>query len=101
MQLDQFIKPVFKILKTIPSGYVTTYGRLAKLAGVPSPRNIGWILRQNNQPDDIPCYKVVMTNGRLAAGYKFGGSSAQQTRLEQDGLIFEGGKIKSFASKQF
>ncbi|MFZ2310298.1 MAG: MGMT family protein [Patescibacteria group bacterium] len=101
MQLKQFIEPVFKILKTIPRGYVVTYGQLAKLTGVPSPRNIGWVLRQNDQPDYIPCYKVVMANGCLAAGYKFGGLSAQQKRLEQDGLIFEGGKIKSFASKQF
>jgi methylated-DNA-protein-cysteine methyltransferase-like protein len=101
MQLEQFIKPVFKILKKIPRGYVVTYGKLAKLAGVPSPRNIGWILRQNNAPNDIPCYKVVMTNGRLASGYKFGGLSAQQKRLERDGLIFKGNRIKSFASKQF
>jgi hypothetical protein len=42
-----------------------------------------------------------MANGRLAIGYKFGGLSEQQRRLEQDGLMFNGDRIKSFVSKQF
>jgi len=96
-KLSIFIEPVFSFLKTIPMGMVATYSLVAKEVGLKSPRNIGWILKQNNTPDIIPCYKVVRSNGKLAEGYKFGGKEEQQRRLENEGIRFnEKGKIINF-----
>lgn len=86
--LNKFISPVFKYLQSLPNGKVTTYGAIAKKFKIPNARNVGWILQQNNDPDQVPCYKVVRADGSLAKGYKFGGSAAQKRHLQADGVKF-------------
>lgn len=96
-KLSSFTAPVFELLKTIPRGKVMTYGLVAKYCKIKNPRNVSWILRQNDNPEAIPCYKVVLSNGKLAQGYKFGGEKEQQKRLEKEGIVFdEKGKILNF-----
>ena len=87
-KLKNYIKPLFIFLNSLPRGKITTYSIAAKAIGLRNPRNIGWLLKQNNDPDNIPCYKVVRSNGSLAIGYKFGGMEEQRKRLEQEGIIF-------------
>jgi methylated-DNA-protein-cysteine methyltransferase-like protein len=87
--LNRYVSRVFKYLQSLPKGKMTTYGAIAKKFGIPNPRNVGWILQQNNDPDKVPCYKVVRADGRLANGYKFGGPSAQKKRLLSDGVDFQ------------
>ncbi len=72
---------------------MVSYGEIAKKFGIKNPRNVGWILRQNDKPDEIPCYKVVRSDGRLAKGYKFGGMAAQKKRLMAEGFKFVNNKI--------
>lgn len=86
-----FIDPVFRFLQAIPSGKVVTYKTVAQHCGLSNPRNVSWVLRQNTEPEKIPCYKVVRADGRLATGYKFGGPKEQKRRLHRDGVIFEEG----------
>lgn len=90
LPLISLITPVFNFLKTIPKGNVVTYATVAAHCGVPSPRNVGWILQRNTDPDKVPCYKVVRSDGRLAGGYKFGGQRAQRMRLSADSIEFSG-----------
>lgn len=95
IKLSSRVVVVFDFLKTIPRGMVVTYGMVAKRCGVPCARNVGWILKQNTKPVEVPCYRVVRADGRLATGYKFGGSMGQRKRLLADGVIFDrNGKIK-------
>lgn len=97
-KLPHLITLVFKFLKTIPKGRVTTYGAVAKACGVPISRNVGWILKQNTDPDKIPCYRVVRSDGRLAKSYAFGGLEGQKKWLRADGIRFTpSGKIKNFS----
>lgn len=91
--LGKFTKPVFKYLGSLPKGQMVTYGTIAKKFGLKNPRNVGWILQQNERPDEIPCYKVVKSDGRLAAGYKFGGMAAQKKRLLADEVKFIGNRV--------
>lgn len=94
MLLEACKEKVFDYLKNIPKGKVTTYKLLAKSCGIKNPRNIGWILRKNEYPDKIPCYKVILSSGKLAKGYKFGGEKEQKRRLMKDGVKFDkNGKI--------
>src|SRR3989339_239270 len=97
MKLNVFIEPVFRFLQTIPKGRVVTYKTVAQQCGLLNPRNVSWILRQNTEPDRIPCYKVVRRNGHLATGYKFGGPKEQWRRLVADGVVFKG----SVVSKEY
>lgn len=93
-----FQSKIFQIVKKIPKGKVFTYKEVARRARRPKAyRAVGNILNKNTEPDEIPCYKVVRSDGRLAKGYKFGGPAAQKCRLVADGVRFTpSGKIKNF-----
>jgi len=87
---------VFSVVKKIPKGFVTTYGRLGKLALI-HPRVIGMILHTNKDPKSIPCHRVVNGRGRLADNYAFGGWRAQRKKLLAEGLKFKNQKTVDLA----
>jgi len=94
--LSRYIHPVFSFLKKIPKGKAVTYKIVAKHCGIKNPRNVGWILQQNTEPEKTPCYKVVLSSGKLSKGYKFGGMEKQKKLLLADGVKFnKNGKIRS------
>lgn len=80
---------VYKIVKKIPRGKTTTYGKIAKQLNI-SPRLVGRILHLNPDPKNIPCHRVVDRNGNVAANYAFGGA-----RKQKELLIREGVKLKN------
>lgn len=76
-------------LQTIPKRHVTTYAAVALACGISNPRHVGRILQQNTDARRVPCFRVVRSNGTLAAGYKFGERRAQMARLKKDGVVFD------------
>lgn len=85
--MTDFALAVYDVLRTIPEGYAISYGRLAELAGKPgAARAVGNILHKNPWPDDVPCYKVVHADGRLAPAFAFGGIDRQKKLLEEEGI---------------
>ena len=83
---------VFKLVLTIPKGRVTTYKEIARILKI-NPRRIGTILHKNTNPDKIPCHRVVKSDGKLAAGYAFGGMKEQKRKLISEGIKFNKNKI--------
>ena len=84
---SDFYKEVYELLREIPDGKVTTYGRIAELLGSRYyARAVGNALHVNPDGDKYPCYKVVNSKGRLSANYAFGGIEAQKKRLEAEGI---------------
>ncbi len=78
---------VYDFLKTVPKGKVVTYGQIAEAAGNPrAARAVGNILHSNPNGEEIPCYKVVDSKGRLSEHYAFGGIEKQKERLEKEGI---------------
>ena len=78
---------VYGFLKTVPKGKVVTYGQIAEAAGNPrAARAVGNILHSNPNGEEIPCYKVVDSKGRLSEHYAFGGIEKQKERLEKEGI---------------
>lgn len=75
---------VFAYLKSLPKGKTVTYKEVALACGLKNPRHVGRILQMNEDPDLIPCYKVILSSGKLSAGYKFGGPKEQARRLRED-----------------
>lgn len=85
--MTDFALKVYDVLKTVPKGYALSYGRLAVLAGKPgAARAVGNILHKNPWPKDVPCYKVVHSDGRLAPAFAFGGINRQKELLEEEGI---------------
>ena len=82
-----FFNEGYSFLKTIPLGKVTTYGDIAKALGRPrSARIVGYALHVNPDPENIPCYKVVNREGKLAPAFAFGGIEIQKALLESEGI---------------
>ncbi|MBI4167571.1 MAG: MGMT family protein [Candidatus Aenigmarchaeota archaeon] len=81
---------VIELLKRIPKGKVTTYKELAKVAKT-HPRAVGTIMHSNEFPAKYPCYKVVMSDGRIG-GYN-GRIDKKIKLLKKDGIIVKNGKI--------
>lgn len=81
---------IYEVVKSIPEGKVATYGQVACLAGNPHwARVVGYALHNNPNPSEIPCYRVVNREGKVAAGFVFGGGEVQRQLLESDGIVFE------------
>lgn len=83
----RIVDEVYRIVKSIPRGKVMTYGAIAKKVGT-SPRVVGNALHKNEEPENIPCHRVVDRNGKLAENYTFGGVSAQKRKLLAEGVVF-------------
>lgn len=79
---------VYKLVRQIPKGKVTTYGAIAKKLNI-SPRVVGYILHLNPNGKETPCHRVVNRQGRVAPGYAFGGEGKQKELLEKEGVIFK------------
>lgn len=84
---DSFYARVYRCVKEIPSGKVSTYGRIAESCGCPrASRAVGMALHRNPQPGEIPCHRVVNREGRLAPAFAFGGAEVQRKLLEAEGV---------------
>lgn len=84
---------IYEIVRNIPKGKVMTYGQVALLANVATPRVVGFALHANQDPQNIPCHRVIFANGTLSPGYAFGGKDKQQEKLQAEGILFVGQKV--------
>ncbi|RJQ31420.1 MGMT family protein [Candidatus Parcubacteria bacterium] len=87
-----FEKTIYSLCKKIPPGKVSTYKFLAQAAGKPRAyRAAANALAKNKKLFEIPCHRVVRSNG-LSGGYA-GGSRNKTMLLKQEGVKFKGNKI--------
>jgi len=77
------------ILK-IPRGNVSTYGAVAKAAGI--PRGARLVVRTLGQSHGLPWHRVVAAGGRIAIPGE--GGLDQRFRLEMEGVKFSGRKVR-------
>jgi O-6-methylguanine DNA methyltransferase len=97
-----FAERVYRLLSGVPKGNLTTYSALAKAAGSPlAARAVGTLMRTNAHPETVPCYKVVLSDGRVGNYSGRGGVAGKIRKLESDGIRIENGKIADFESKLF
>jgi len=83
---DRPFERVWKILRKVPRGRVTTYGQLSEMiAHRLTPIGIGWAIRA--APDGtIPWHRVVAAKGRIATDREHPG--LQREMLESEGIAF-------------
>ena len=91
---DSPTKRIYEAVKKVPSGKVATYGQIAELAGDKKmARAVGNALHKNNDPERVPCYRIVNSKGELAGEFAFGGAGAQARLLEADGIEVTDGRV--------
>lgn len=84
---ESFDLLVYRRVRRIPRGKVSTYGRIAEACGCPrGARAVGMALHRNPKPGEIPCHRVVNREGRLAPAFAFGGTDEQRRLLEAEGV---------------
>ncbi len=85
---------VYEAVKQIPRGMVSTYKAVAEALGDPvAARAVARILSENEDPGEVPCHRVVMSDGRVG-GYAFGGEVEKKRRLLEEGVTFDGEKVR-------
>jgi methylated-DNA-protein-cysteine methyltransferase related protein len=72
---------VLNRIRSVPEGYVTTYGDVSPGA----PRYAGTVLAATD--DAVPWHRVVRADGSLAKGRR------QRDLLEAEGVPFKGGRV--------
>jgi methylated-DNA-[protein]-cysteine S-methyltransferase len=96
-RVDPFRRTLYETMRAVSWGATTTYGDLARQAGLRGPeaaRDVGEAMGQNPVPLVIPCHRV------LAAGKKLGGFSAHGgTATKARLLALEGVRVDSDAPR--
>ena len=87
---EGFFEGVYDVVRQVPRGRVVTYGQVAALLGMPQrARYVGFAMHASpGMAGGVPCHRVVFADGRLAAGFAFGGEDEQRRMLEEEGVAF-------------
>lgn len=74
---------ILRVTAMIPKGSVTTYGRVAELAGCfGAARQVGWVLRRHDPASTtIPWHRVVNATGSISMSIGRNGSDWIQREL--------------------
>jgi len=91
MNKTEIFEQVYDLVRQIPKGKVASYGDVARVLGI-NPRYVGYILHHNPYPGDVPCHRILNSQGRVAKTFAFGGGDAQQKLLETESIQFTSGK---------
>ena len=79
---------VWKYLKTIPKGSVKTYKQVAIGINRPkSARAVANACAKNPYTPEVPCHRVVRTDGNLGGYSARGGIKAKKKLLKKEGFL--------------
>lgn len=82
-ETTSFQRKVYEAILRIPKGQVRTYAQVARMIGRPkAARAVGQALRRNRWAPQIPCHRVVASDGSLG-GYSAAGGRRRKQRLLQ------------------
>jgi methylated-DNA-protein-cysteine methyltransferase related protein len=74
-------------VRRIPRGRVSTYGAIARLAGLPrQARLVGYALHRLRADSSVPWHRVINAAGRIALGDGSGAATTQRLRLIAEGV---------------
>jgi len=94
IRMSDFNEKCWQACKRIPRGSVTTYGELAKAVGSPkAARAAGRAMATNPFAPEVPCHRVIASDGKLT-GYSAGqGVSTKAQMLAEEGVPVRDGKV--------
>ena len=99
-----FNQKVWALCARIPKGQVTTYADIARALGTKAYRAVGNALNRNPYAPDVPCHRVVGSDGSLT-GFA-GGLKLKRQMLAREGVACADGRVDlnrvrfTLASKQ-
>ena len=94
---------IWQIVYQIPRGKVSSYGQVARLAGLPGyARYVGHVMKNLPEGTKLPWHRVANSQGKLSFPQESREYQTQKTRLEAEGVVFVNGRfsIKIFGWDQ-
>ena len=84
----KFQLKVWNYLKKIPRGKVKTYSEVAKSIGKPlAVRAVANAIGKNPQAPQIPCHRVIRSDGSLGGYSGKGGIKTKRLLLKKEGIM--------------
>lgn len=80
---------IYTVVRQIPAGCVTTYGQIARLAGLPGhARQVGYALNALAENQSVPWHRVINVQGRISQRANPVYEDIQRELLRQEGIEF-------------
>jgi len=80
---------IWAVVRRIPRGRVSTYGRIATLARLPGhARQVGYAMHGLPSDTSVPWQRVVNAKGEISRRARSGGEVTQRLLLEREGVRF-------------
>ncbi|HMK84668.1 MAG TPA: MGMT family protein [Steroidobacteraceae bacterium] len=85
---------IWDVVAAIPRGAVSTYGAVARAAGLPGrARQAGYALRLAPEQLNLPWHRVVSAGGRIAFAKSSAHHREQARRLRAEGVLVRDGRV--------
>ncbi|HIE38951.1 MAG TPA: cysteine methyltransferase [Anaerolineales bacterium] len=95
-----FFEQVYRLVRRVPPGRVTSYGALARMLGHPrAARTVGWALHmlppsdpsgaRDGSEDEVPWWRVINSRGRISTSCIEHSADLQRALLEAEGVEFD------------
>ncbi len=94
MKLQNFSEKCYEILRKVPKGKVTTYKEIAKALKTRAYRAVGTAMNKNPYAPEVPCHRVVNSNGNL--GGFASGTKNKIEMLKKERIKIENNKVVDF-----
>ena len=92
-----FFDRVYRVVRLIPEGRVSTYGHIARFLGTGrSARVVGYAMNASHNDPSVPAHRVVNRKGLLTGKHFFGGSTVMEDLLASEGVIIIDDEIQDF-----
>ena len=89
--MEHLYERIYAMVRRIPPGKVTTYGRVAELVGGCTARMVGYAmaaLKRGTAPE-VPWQRVINAQGKISIHGDGIGNAMQRTLLEEEGVLFD------------
>lgn len=87
--MTKFTSRLLSVIKSIPVGRVSTYGRIAAIAGNPrAARQVSWALRVYSDKHNLPWHRIINSKGTISLR-KGEGFELQKVLLEEEGIMVD------------
>lgn len=92
----------YRLLRQVPEGRVTSYGALAEALGaIEASRLVGHYMAINPFAPEVPCHRVVHSDGRIGRYSSSRGVEQKVELLGKEGVRVEKGRIVDFGKVMF
>jgi len=102
MDIPDMAEETYRLLRQVPKGKVTSYGALAEALGaMEASRLVGQYMAQNPYAPEVPCHRVVHSDGKIGKFSSPRGVPQKIEMLANEGVNVKNGKVVDFEKVLF